>query len=538
MRQATLDDVFSLLPKRNAALAALRIQERMKKPARLRAYELRWAEFDLQGNFIRGAISDISDLTTITLGDPAADPYIHLLARRARLGDIEAGHLEWIGEGECFLWYLPFRCYDENGSASVRLRGLAVDFDIFREVTALFNGSADLTQAETRLLFQLVAGIEMRAAASMDGIAYETKRSHAKSAASKLNCAGQKDLVRKAMGQLVHLMSVGDADLRQVETAAAFAASHFGAEMEFVVRPGRSGRTLRYLVGGPADGAPVVLVHGMMFPVVLRGLARHLHENGLRLFVPIRPGYLESRPLGPLFEIDDLIARGHREIIDIVEDERLSRPLLIGNSLGAGVALQLAARRPDLFSGVTLLSANLAEPGDSDRERGSAFYRGMHVIKSNAQLFKLVNLEYRRFYAHSETCRHILRTHFAGSPNDLEVLEGAGGNGPVYPMFASSYSSSIVGIAEDFRHAMSQTKSGSGQPDLPVSIIHGDDDPLTSYEDVAAPFAASGRAGDVRIAGAGHFAAVSHGDIVWSNVAALCRANTRAVGRNAQAGIN
>jgi len=56
-------------------------------------------------------------------------------------------------------------------------------------------------------------------AARDDRVSYETKRAHTKTASMKLGCAGQKDLVRMAMGQLVHLMSVSDSELRQADPA-------------------------------------------------------------------------------------------------------------------------------------------------------------------------------------------------------------------------------------------------------------------------------------------------------------------------------
>lgn len=160
----------------------------------------RWAEFDLSGRFIGGAS-----------GVGRSDPLVELLSRRAAAGDVDAGHLEWVAGSECFLWYLPIRFHDDGSRTDIRLRGIAVDFNLFAEVTGLFNSAANLTLAETRTLFQLVAGINLRSAARLDKVAYETKRSHLKSAAEKLGCVGQKDLLRKIMGQLFHLMSADDA---------------------------------------------------------------------------------------------------------------------------------------------------------------------------------------------------------------------------------------------------------------------------------------------------------------------------------------
>lgn len=155
----------------------------------------RWAEFDLSGRLLSGRRSD---------------PQVDLLSRRVARGDVDPGHLEWVPERGCFLWYLPIPAGGDCGRADIRLRGIAVDFDLFAEVMSLFNGAANLTPAETRTLFRLAAGVDLRSAARLDVVSYETKRSHLKSAAEKLGCTGQKDLLRKILGQLFHLMLASD----------------------------------------------------------------------------------------------------------------------------------------------------------------------------------------------------------------------------------------------------------------------------------------------------------------------------------------
>ncbi|WP_197435031.1 alpha/beta fold hydrolase [Nitratireductor arenosus] len=522
MRKETLDAVFSLLPKRNAEFAIRRLYERMKQQVKPDAFQVRWAEFEFSGRFLRGGISDISDLATVIISNNQSDFGISLLAARASSGDLSAGLMEWNREYESFLWFLPYRFSDAQGKAGMRLRGLLITSDLFGEIMELFNSSANLTRSEKRTVFQLVGGLELREAAEMDEVTYETKRAQTKVACGKLRCTGQKDLVRKAMGQLVHVMSVSDSELKHSEPAVAFADSYLHDDMQLVVRHHSSGAILRYLVGGPIEGTPVVMVHGMMFPVILRGIARFLERYNIRLFVPIRSGYLESRPLGALFERGDLVELGLREIAYMVEEEGLAPLPLIGNSLGGALALRMALEYPHLFSSVILLSTNLARPADNPWHEGSSFYKGMHDLKSDMLLFKLVNLEYRKFYSKSETCRHILSTHFAKSKVDLSVLDGRYTGYAVYDMFASTYVSSIVGIAEDFRCVMTAEQISAEELTVPLSIIHGEDDPLTSAEKVIDMFKAPLRGVQRIVKGAGHFASISHGKEVWGAVAEAC----------------
>src|SRR5436309_12409258 len=103
------------------------------------------------------------------------------------------------------------------------------------------------------------------------------------------------------------------------------------------------GCRVRYFVGGPADGEPVVLVHG------LGGCAANwvdvapLLAETRRVVVPELPGHGRSRPL-PV--VPNLAVFADR-IGFIAERERALPAALVGHSLGAVVALRLALRRPD-----------------------------------------------------------------------------------------------------------------------------------------------------------------------------------------------
>lgn len=519
MRKHTLEAVFSLLPQEHINSAMRHIVERAYAFVSLDAFEIRWAELELDGTFLRGGISDISDLSSQIVTNSQRDQGIDLIVRRAARGDLCAGMLEWVPEHGLFLWYLPYRRCDENGKPGTRLRGLLVTEPVFGETLELFNSMGFLTVAEKRTIFQLVGGLELREAALIDDVSYETKRAHTKTACEKLGCSGQKDLVRKTMGQLFHLMSVGDSELRQSETASFFTNAYLGEDMRLIVRHRARGGVLRYLVGGPSDGTPIVFVHGMMFPVILRGVSQFLERHKLRLFVPIRAGYLESRALATLFSETDLLDLGLEEICAVIREENLGRVTLVGNSLGAIVAMTLARKRPELFSGLVLQSANLARPGHKTAGGSADFYSGMHELKSDEFLFRLANLEYRKFYSNAETCRHILKTHFAENQLDIEVLEGRYCGAPAYEMFAATYTSSIVGIAEDFRFVMSKRQQSQQPQQIPVCAIQGDQDPLTSIDELKNWLAGSDSRDFVTIPDAGHFAAASHGSEVWGATA-------------------
>lgn len=98
------------------------------------------------------------------------------------------------------------------------------------------------------------------------------------------------------------------------------------------------------------SGEPLVLLHGVganrtVWARVIPKLARQR-----LVLAPDLPGFGESAPVGQGFDLEDVAAKLAETLA-----ERTGGPFdLLGNSLGGAVALQLAARRPELVRSLVL----------------------------------------------------------------------------------------------------------------------------------------------------------------------------------------
>lgn len=102
------------------------------------------------------------------------------------------------------------------------------------------------------------------------------------------------------------------------------------------------------------EGIPVVLLHGFpfcrdIFAPVMPALA----QVGRVVAVDL-PGFGQSPPLSPGFSLADVA----REIVALLQALGLQRTVLIGHSMGGYVALEVAAQRPELLSGLVLLASH------------------------------------------------------------------------------------------------------------------------------------------------------------------------------------
>ena len=131
-------------------------------------------------------------------------------------------------------------------------------------------------------------------------------------------------------------------------------------------------------VGGPADGEPVVLLHG--FPqnaTQWDAVSDLLHAAGCRTFAPDQRGYSPgARPKEvEAYRIDHLVA----DVISLLDAYDLASAHVVGHDWGAVVAWHLAARHPDRVRTLTALSVphpraiHTALKSDPDQRKKSTY---------------------------------------------------------------------------------------------------------------------------------------------------------------------
>ncbi|RDI63889.1 alpha/beta fold hydrolase [Nocardia pseudobrasiliensis] len=133
--------------------------------------------------------------------------------------------------------------------------------------------------------------------------------------------------------------------------------------IEGVRRSTVTARGVRFHVteAGPADGRPVVALHGWpQHHYTYRHLLADPPE-GLRVIAPDLPGYGWSGP-PPHRWLKDEIASDVLALLDSLE---LPRALLIGHDWGGYVGFLMALREPERFSG--FIPLNIAHPWQSPR---------------------------------------------------------------------------------------------------------------------------------------------------------------------------
>ncbi len=119
------------------------------------------------------------------------------------------------------------------------------------------------------------------------------------------------------------------------------------------------GLRLAYREYGPADGLPVLCLHGWLDNAAsFAPLADEL--PALRLIAPDLAGHGQSDHRAPsvAYHYLDWVV----EVIKLADELRLSRFVLLGHSMGAGIAALAAGTWPDRVAGLVLLEGSGPRP--------------------------------------------------------------------------------------------------------------------------------------------------------------------------------
>jgi pimeloyl-ACP methyl ester carboxylesterase len=122
-----------------------------------------------------------------------------------------------------------------------------------------------------------------------------------------------------------------------------------------------------YVTGGFPDQEPVVMIHGLGPNAALewRGVIAPLAEGHYKVVAPNLPGFASSEHK----QIDYTIAYQAAAIGNLIDNLKLDKINLVGEDLGADVALYYAVDNPDKVERLILVSGGMIGAGAAARMR-------------------------------------------------------------------------------------------------------------------------------------------------------------------------
>nr|WP_234820884.1 hypothetical protein [Sinorhizobium medicae] len=161
--------------------------------------------------------------------------------------------------------------------------------------SALFDAVGKLASdeplfaSERRLLKQLICGFNLAAAAALDGVSHETKRSQFKSLARKLGGGSQAEIASRALSRVfLEIASVSRPGVPHDDYFDDLLREFAPGARTLRLRC-RSGKSHRFVDVGPVDGRPAVMLHPMILPDLREGDIEALKTLSTRLIITLAP---------------------------------------------------------------------------------------------------------------------------------------------------------------------------------------------------------------------------------------------------------
>jgi len=516
-----VNSVFSLMPEEEAK-ESLRdlIENYWKNKSAYASLDIKWIEFDESTNSILSGYFEFEHLTTHIYMEEAKNYDIDFLIKLAKEGSYKVGEIIKGENGDKLYWFLS----NPSVSESHKIKGICIDEAVFCNLLEVFNSNSSLTKSEKRVVFQIICGDNLNQSSSVDGVSVETKRSQFKVATKKLDCSGQTDVIRLILGQLMHLVAISSSsyfDRKSNRLPEHYAKKYFSHDISLSYKHLSNGNTIRVFECGPIDGRPLVLIHGMLYPILLATCKKYLMDNSIRLIMPLRYGFLENYSIFELYERDHLLRNSIRDITLFIK-ESFSKPVAImGQSLGSPIAIRLAIESPHLFSQLICATVNQGKAHEKSSSFNKKFYTGLNKVIKVPGVLRLITWQFKVHYTKIENAKPFLKKIFGETNKGSELLDLKIGGQPAYHWFVDSYKHSVVGISEDFSFAMSECNYELSEVKIPIIFIQGEDDLLYPVEALK-EFSDGNESSEIfYINEGGHFVYGSHPELFWGKVRQL-----------------
>ncbi len=515
----TLLDVFSLVSNDDALSARSEVIAHYRNGEGSISGSVIWCDFQSDGKFLRAGVSDVGLMESRSILTKNGHPVVDEITEHAELHGLQAGNLIPSTQRDGFHWCIPYSAPSTNKRPVHGLRTLLITEDLFLEVFDLFNIEVQLTPAEKRLVYQLISGLNTNEAAELDGVSVETKRTHLKRAMSKLDCSNQSAIMRLVVSQLIHVLYLCENETSQNRIIEAFTSDHLHGSVRLSSQRLPNGRLQRVWEMGPADGKPLLVLHGYLFPFMMLNAQDALEKLGRRLVIPVRPGYLDDQENTRIYHEGRMIEQTVEDLEAFIRQTWSGPVDVLCHATGAYYAMIIAKNSPDIFSKLIVTSINLMMDNEDKQSLSASFLGGIRKLAKHNGMYEMLVRQFQKTtFSNDRTTRFVLRRLFRENRTDLDTLNGVLGHGEAFGWYRALHAASMVGIASDFGLVNIHAGEALADVTVPVIFLHGPEDCFTSIAEMQSyielcPFA------ELKILPeGGHLAIASHAAMFWDQI--------------------
>lgn len=354
--------------------------------------------------------------------------------------------------------------------------------DMLRDVFPDF----ELSNAELRVLLQLLSGLTLKEAAKNDGVSYETKRTQFKSLSMRTGFNSQGEVIRNTLLVLNAHILQGVSQSQEhrsesVDIEQKFLDRYYNSIFRYHKISTHTGRVIRVLETGPVSGKPVVFAHSQTLPPPSQFRrqfgADWLSQNDIRLFIPLRDGMLEEKTYTN--STHDHVTNSTADLVSTIEIFCGGKAKVVAQSSGVAYSVNLAKARPDLISKLTLSAS--AYLGQYENTLVEKFVKSFfNIAVHNHFILEQVYSKYLNKMGTKNGLLSILQSAYKKSAKDMEVFNFIVSTDQGYSWMRESYELSKYSVINDVLLGSQNVWEGAEKIKTEVMFLHGKNDPINS----------------------------------------------------------
>ena len=356
---------------------------------------------------------------------------------------------------------------DEAGERQQIIVIDALDYQWSKRAAQMLVTSFALSPAEVEIVRSLLGGHTLREIAELSGRSEHTVRNQAKSVLAKTGAPNQVDLIR-----LVAFLI--NADTGRKPSSISPDADTLPYEMMTM----STGLEMQLFQAGPANGRPVIFLHGMLDGISpLQVAQRHLIRRGIRVLAPIRPGYGLS---DPVTKPPEALGMFTAHVAELITRFKLQRPIILGYLAGAIYGYHMCSELGSQIGGMVVAGAvapvtRLSQLADmAPRQRLVAY-----TARYAPALLPFV-LRAGISQIDSKEIEGFMEALFPSGSHDRDMMERRGITELIQSGYRFSVSQGHLGFATDSHYVVRDWSDSVAGSTVPIIHFHGAHDPVVS----------------------------------------------------------
>ena len=353
----------------------------------------------------------------------------------------------------------------ESNSAGPQFLIVFMDTSWGPEAKGLLAQRFDLTDVETEIVGQFIAGVPLKQIAENRGRSYQTVRNQFQTVLEKTGCPNQADLLRLLLGTS-YLFS-------QIQTLAdAVISAPVPGRNIAMARP--NGRFFDVQLFGDMNGEPFICLPSIFGLPITAAIDAKLRAQNLLMLGIARPGFGETSHPAAGQNLAECLAGDITALLDSMEIERC---VFVGRASAAPMLFEVANRLPDRVTHAISVNGMVPRPYVDMQSVVSSWTKSLFsASRMSPTIAALILGAGNRLRLQMGTVRFFSKMYRRSAVDTAAVLN---------PDICQSLERGIQYVTDQGLRAGTQDMIGGFQDwrdtvkplKMPITLLHGVDDP-------------------------------------------------------------